>query len=312
MVTGLVGWSTNWGSGSLSSTVTVNSFHNGYSPPTVRLRFTQSAIPSQGGYLFFTGATGPPDWEIGDLEIKDSHLYGGYLYLSDSANAIEGFTNNILEEIYLDVEGAAKAYFYNNLLREVQGWFWQTDTNNTWIFHDNLLDASPLYNYADNLSHENNAYYQSSEFYSLYDTNGSEMILTNLLYETGPQGPWYQPNTSPLIDMGSRFATNAALYHYTVTTNQTKEGTSVVDIGFHYVALTNGVPIDSDEDGLPDYLEDPNGNGLFDSGETCFHDPILTLARDGFSWPWFFWPSGRAGGMLDGKRSRSLTCGDAA
>jgi hypothetical protein len=31
-------------------------------------------------------------------------------------------------------------------------------------------------------------------------------------------------------------------------------------------------------DGLPDYVEDRNGNGVTDTGETCFHDPILTIA----------------------------------
>jgi len=33
-----------------------------------------------------------------------------------------------------------------------------------------------------------------------------------------------------------------------------------VDIGFHYVALTNSVPYDSDGDGIPDYIEDRTNN----------------------------------------------------
>jgi hypothetical protein len=46
------------------------------------------------------------------------------------------------------------------------------------------------------------------------------------------------------------------------------EGDSIVDIGYHYVATdTNGIPLDSNSDGIPDYLEDANGNGLVDSGE---------------------------------------------
>ena len=47
-----------------------------------------------------------------------------------------------------------------------------------------------------------------------------------------------------------------------------KETNSIVDRGFHYVATTNGVPIDTDGDGIPDYVEDTNGNGSVDSGET--------------------------------------------
>ncbi len=42
----------------------------------------------------------------------------------------------------------------------------------------------------------------------------------------------------------------------------------MVDIGYHYVALdTNGVPVDTDGDGLADYLEDRNGNGIYDGGD---------------------------------------------
>jgi len=47
----------------------------------------------------------------------------------------------------------------------------------------------------------------------------------------------------------------------------------VVDLSFHYVAVdTNGVPIDTDSDGSTDYLEDFNGNGLVNSGETDWNN----------------------------------------
>jgi len=94
----------------------------------------------------------------------------------------------------------------------------------------------------------------------------------------GPLGEFYYPSTGAstsltnLIDAGS--VTNAALaglYHYTTQTSQTKEANTALDIGFHYVALDgNGNPLDYDGDGLPDYFEDRNGNGAYDSssGET--------------------------------------------
>src|SRR6266516_4690036 len=58
------------------------------------------------------------------------------------------------------------------------------------------------------------------------------------------------------MDKGSRSASAAILSDYTVTTNQVKEGATTVEIGYHYVALTNGVSYDSDADGIPDYIED--------------------------------------------------------
>jgi hypothetical protein len=51
--------------------------------------------------------------------------------------------------------------------------------------------------------------------------------------------------------------------------SQAQETNSVVDIGLHYVALAaTGQPLDSDGDGLPDYLEDASGNGSRDGSET--------------------------------------------
>ncbi len=75
-----------------------------------------------------------------------------------------------------------------------------------------------------------------------------------------------------LIDAGSRTADQAGLFRYPSQTNQVKETNSVVDIGFHYVAVTNNVPFDTDGDGIADYLEDRNGNGSVDTGETNWQD----------------------------------------
>jgi hypothetical protein len=89
-------------------------------------------------------------------------------------------------------------------------------------------------------------------------------------WQMGSLGRFYLPYNSSLIDAGHTTADLVGLYHFTTQNSANDpETNSVVDIGYHYVALDgNGNPIDTDGDGTPDYLEDANGNGLVDSGET--------------------------------------------
>ena len=64
------------------------------------------------------------------------------------------------------------------------------------------------------------------------------------------------------INAGNTNANLLSFYHYTTQTNQVKEASSVVDIGYHYVATDgNGNPVDSNGNGIPDYLEDAAGGG---------------------------------------------------
>jgi len=92
---------------------------------------------------------------------------------------------------------------------------------------------------------------------------------------SGPLGAYYYPTSGDsnslanLIGAGSRSASQAGLYHYTVREDLVPEGAADVSIGFHYVATDEeGVPLDTDQDCLPDYIEDANGDGLPSSGET--------------------------------------------
>jgi len=81
-------------------------------------------------------------------------------------------------------------------------------------------------------------------------------------------GNYYLPTNSPLIRAGSTTADQVGLYHFTTQTNQVPETNSIVDIGYHYVATdAYGNPLDSNGDGIPDYLEDANGDGIFDAGD---------------------------------------------
>lgn len=102
--------------------------------------------------------------------------------------------------------------------------------------------------------------------------------VTNLIsynWQSSWLGNYYLPTNSQLIDMGNTNANLLGLYHFTTQTNQVKETNSPVDIGYHYVAVdTNGNPLASYGDGIPDYLDDTDGNGLPDWWEIQYFDHI--------------------------------------
>jgi hypothetical protein len=146
--------------------------------------------------------------------------------------------------------------------------FFNTGTGN-WIFKDNAFDSARIDDIANNITASFNAYINMGTN-RFYPTNSNDLVLTNFSYATGPLGNFYQPTNSPLINLGSLTnASQGGFYQYTTTTNQTKEATSRLDIGLHYIATDrNGNPIDTDIDGVSDYFEDRNGNGSVNSGET--------------------------------------------
>ena len=111
---------------------------------------------------------------------------------------------------------------------------------------------------------------------------GNEQVLASAPpYQTGPLGDYYLPTATPLYHAGSRTAGDAGLFHYTTRVDQIKEGEELrdpwVNIGLHYIATTNGVPKDSDGDGIPDYVENWHGDGDYNSHtdtETDWQNPM--------------------------------------
>jgi hypothetical protein len=96
-----------------------------------------------------------------------------------------------------------------------------------------------------------------------------DVLVPSFDWQSSWLGNFYLPANSGLVDHGSTNADLLGLYHFTTQTNQVKETNSYVDIGYHYVAADgSGNPNDIDGDGIPDYLEDTNGNGLIDPGES--------------------------------------------
>jgi hypothetical protein len=147
----------------------------------------------------------------------------------------------------------------------------------TWGFYDNAFDGVNLTQNTNNIPNGFNCYVNATR---LLPNSVNEVVLTNFTYQTGPLGAFYQGQTN-LANVGSQAANLSGLFHYTTTINQVKETNSVVDIGYHLVALNaQNAPVDSDGDGSADYIEDRNGNGAVDSGETDWQsawDPGLRV-----------------------------------
>src|SRR5262249_53167129 len=102
-------------------------------------------------------------------------------------------------------------------------------------------------------------------------TNDVISTSTDVGYQTSWLGRFYLPTNSVFVDKAS--ITNASQFGYywhTTFTNQTRELTNRLDLGFHVLSTdTSGNMLDGDLDGLLDALdEDRNGNGKLDSGET--------------------------------------------
>lgn len=158
---------------------------------------------------------------------------------------------------------------------------------------DDCLNGNPTnteFNYnaynTNNLSWQTYSPWENSPFIlgyvtSAYGTNEvvgpDDLMVANYDWQTSSLGSFYLWSDSPLIQKGSTNANLLGLYHFTTQTDQTPEGTNIVDIGYHYVATDqDGDPLDSNRDGIPDYLEDANGDGLVDDGESPWYYTIAS------------------------------------
>jgi len=212
---------------------------------------------------------------------RDSEFHGGKL-TSDYQGAVINCTNCLFERVNISIysEGTGPSGFRNNTLI---GGSLQYGSANAAI-NDNILDNTSL-NISGSYTASHNAYVNANGYTAVPGDDAPIPLTASPAYKVGPFGNYYldSANNPSLIDQGSTIAPLVGLYHYCTITNlfngtQQKETYSVVDVGYHHLALDSAnILADYDGDGIPDYLEDTNGNGQVDTGESNWQTSINGL-----------------------------------
>jgi len=131
-----------------------------------------------------------------------------------------------------------------------------------WVIRDNLFDVSTNSRPSGtNWTASNNGYRSATSFGG--PTNFTITVAEHL---TGPLGTNYYPSAGSssggftnLVGAGFRSGTTAGLFHHVIATHLVSIGSGQVGIGFHYLKTSaGGVPLDTDSDGMPDWMEDVN------------------------------------------------------
>lgn len=257
---------TNWGASSVGrSFTTVSPYGTNLIASQASFRFTDFSMPANGNDHLYAGATNLT------FTVQDCQFHGGqFTAVQPDVMLLNNLFERVLFKLYANVHP------FTALVRNGTFSGGSVTVSNvaggSWTMTNNLFDTTNLL-HRGVITHNYNGYLTNSVRLTNNAANDVLLTLTNIAYDTGWLGRFYLPTNStshsPLFDSGSAAANTLGLYHYTAVTNQTRELTSTVDIGFHYVAVnSSGQPIDTDGDGLPDYYEDSNGNGSVDSGET--------------------------------------------
>lgn len=211
-----------------------------------------------------------------------SHARDDYGYLVVDANNSEFYSDSI--------GGYGLSFNYTNCLfdrcsiQNVQGWVGDFINIEDCTFHGTSLVLTPnstafpinvkncsfdgtsisVSGYGDNASYDTYNYNAYTNASGMLPFGANNVIVTNgFNWQSSWFGNFYLPSNSPVIARGSTNANYLGLYHFTTQTNQAIEGDSIVDIGYHYVATdASGNPLDSNGDGVPDYIEDTNETGI--------------------------------------------------
>ncbi|HUB87593.1 MAG TPA: hypothetical protein VMB22_06845, partial [Verrucomicrobiae bacterium] len=239
----------------------------------VNLQFTRCSVMAGEAGSYFAD-----DWGYMTVRAKDCEFLGG---------AEVGFvltcclTNCLFDRVWDSgqIEGSpGNEFFVQNCT--YHGGQLRFSRYNPWYgmslnipvcVRDSSFDCTTL-STADALSsntnltdYANNAFILGQD--RVVPTNINDVVVSSFDWQSSWFGNYYLPSDSPLIDRGSTTADQVGLYEFTTQTNQVKEGTNIVDLGYHYVATdAYGNPLDTYVSGTPDYLVDTAGNGMDTNG----------------------------------------------
>jgi hypothetical protein len=258
---------TNWSASTVGRIVSSPSpYATNLLASELRLRFTYFGTPAGGSDHLFLGATNLA------FSLRDCEFHGGSMRLWEPD---VGITNCLFDRTYTEIYANHNPFnvavrnctFFGSLINATN------NKSGTWLFKDNLIDH-PTLGQSGTMTGDYNAYVTNATRITPNGVHDVLLAVTNVTYDSIAGRFFFLQSSSALINAGSQNATNAGLWHFTTLTNQVKETNTTVDIGFHYVALNASLTTaaDSDGDGRPDYVEDGNGNGSLDSGETDWNN----------------------------------------
>ncbi len=266
------------------------------SPSAISFAYTEACCPSSLGFNLLN-PTGPHS----AVTISDCQLAGIRIWLAPTPTASTAVVikNNVFDRCsFLMDKGTLSAgttsgfslSVFNNLFN------WVTDPATItgtlsykvtfqygnaggvpdWFILDNVFNHTALTRLN---GPSNDTDVSNNGFTTDVSTVGYNPTQGNATFQASFLGKWYQASTT-YYGKGSRLGDYAGLGHHTTRTNQYPEGLlapQMVDLGFHYVAATSSgsavLPLDTDGDFVPDYIEDSNGNYFGpEAGETDWLD----------------------------------------
>jgi hypothetical protein len=179
-------------------------------------------------------------WTTLNASFVDSEFTGGQLY---TLYPEVRFTNCLLNGVFFFLDDSSIGMIMNPLFQNCTfaggEWFsyhGSSPGGGVWTFKNNIFKGIAFTNVVarGTVISDYNAY---SGCVQQFTTFGLHDQIVTVPFESGPLGRFYLPTNSPLINAGNQTASSLGLYHHTTQVEQRKENTTVVDIGYHYVAL---------------------------------------------------------------------------